>query len=983
MKYSLPESAKDLLIKDGRYLMRSVTLYEILKRFSHIIRLTPFRYEDFSAALTAEDQSPLLAEIHIQLLKTLIREDRQQQTWLGPPDIRDSVNIYLQLADHITWPAALRIYLSADAIANSPILDQLSKESKSYPLDVTVEVKLSILEHLCDQFLLSNLARDVIANGNNSIVKHDTTCRSCSKPNGPVLSCSNCPAVYHLSCSDPTSDGQASDDEPYLCVICRSNHIKGVSDCLSDEEKSGNLKRHEAIGVDKQGNRYWTVIRRVFVIDENEDDVRYYTEAEQLDQLIDSLKDSRNDKQLIACLEEQRPEIKRQMLITKDLYNNLPDDFKNEDGTYSKYLGQDGAHKNYVNHFSNTSLSNKNQNPERDVNRSLANKFCMNVASSFKWHGAMDGHSFAISATVKSSIFKFEASLPQTFVHPCWSTHRSQWMRRVNYAQDPKDYAVALSVLETCIKPVLFKSAWYESVGFTQLFRSTFAEREEMKKTERQPRGFERREWFVQDIELSYKLGTVVKFSPKLKPVKHQVWKQKGEEYRITGLNGWFWRSRNQRSRSKPKSKPASYDWTVLHKTQPQATIRRCIIAQPKLPPVHDFLTKRTKISSILVLTDSELRRLARSGGFKEARSFSYSAKQNNHVWPYSMTPRPTFRTCWLFRNRCINTMQDVAIQMRVLHASLRWDELQARPPASGHNVIVTDESTVTIQLLKKRDRLPYLTHSEYLIKKTITPIEQPKYRKVNLKASIPSARSGLRVRRQTEDEKPKRPTSEELWVSENQLELWELKQFDEKVERQKQLLRERAIREENEKRRKLEEEKRRNAELERRRRQQQEEEQKKARMSSNNSDSSSTPTTPQTSRPINIINLNTTQQPRPASTMPVLRYFRTEQGQIIRLPASYLQRGTPLILRHVGPGSNQTNTYIIRATSTVGVSSPAASTTEAAPTSLPGSTAEGTNIKAETSVGTSENELAHDQHAPNVNSSAKSDLKVEPQPAE
>lgn len=939
MKYQLPDSAVDLLIKDGKLLMRTVTIYEIFKRFSHIIRLTTFRYEDFSAALLAQEQSPLLAEIHIQLLRTLIREDRQQQTWLGPPDIRDSVNIYLQLADHITWPAALRIYLSADPDQNSHIIEKLSNECKSYPIDVDIEVRLIVLEHLCDQFLLSNLARDEVVNGSN-LIKHDTTCRSCSKPNGAILPCSKCPAVYHLKCSDPPFENPPADSEPYICALCTSNHVKGVSDCLTDDEKLGNLKRHDALGIDKHGRSYWHIIRRVFIVDETEDDVRYLTRQEQLEELFTFLKESRNDKNLIANLELHREEIERQMMITKDLYNNLPEDFKDKDGNYTKFLGQDGTYKNYVNYYTSSSLAvNKNQNPDRDINRSLANKFSMTAVNTFKWHGAIDGHSFALSATIKSTIFKFEASLPKTFVHPCWNAQRSTWMRKVNYAQDPKDFAIALSIIETCIKPVLFKLTWYESVGFTHLFRSTFNEREEMKKTDRQPRGFERREWFVQDIELSNKLGTVVKFSSKLKPVKHQVWKQKGEEYRITGLNGWFWRSRTHRPRSKsklPKSQP--YEWKSPMTSQKRLS---STIAQPKLPPVHDFLTKRTKIKSILILPDLELRRLARSGGMKETKSFSYNAKQNNYVWPYGMTPRPTFRTCWLYRNRRIDTMQDVAIQLRILHACIRWDDLQVKPPPSGQNVITTDESTVTIQLLKKLDRLPYLTHSEYLIRKTITPIEQPtKYRKVSLKQSKPSARSGLRVRRQTEEEEPKGPTVEELWVPENQLELWEIRQFDERIERQNQLLREKALREENEKRRKLEEEKRRNAELERRKRLQQEEEQKRL-------GSASTPT-PQTPRPINIINLNTSQQqPRSAATTPVLRYFRTEQGQIIRLPASYLHRGTPLILRHVGP-SNQTNTYIIRPQITntnIVLNSSATSTTSP-------------------SVGTLRDDVAHDQHA-------------------
>lgn len=973
MKYSLPDSANDLLIKDGKLLMRTLSIYEVLRRFGHIIRLTPFRFEDFTEALLADGQSPLIAEIHIQLLRTLLREDKQQQTWLGPPDLRDCINLYLHLGDHCCWPAALRIYLSADLKENSLILKHLEGDGfKTYPFNVDLKVKIDVLEQLCDQFLLSNLAREEVVNGTNSIIKHDNICRSCSKANGDLIPCGNCSAVYHLKCSDPPlEDYPDTEEEPYSCVICQSNYIIGVSDCIDPNEKCG---RHEALGLDKLGRRYWFLARRLFVVDETEEDVRYYTTQKQFHEIVDSLHENRYEKSLMENLQDMSEEILRQMKITEDLSESLTiENRKDDENSATKCLGRDGTHRNYVNYFSSNTLAlGRNQQSDKDINRSLGNKFSIGSMNSFKWSGAIDGPLSLLTVTIKSTILKFEANLPPTFIHPCWQAKKANWVRSVNSAHKPEEYALALSQLEICIKPILFKAAWHDSVGFTQLFRSTFAEREELKKTDRQPRGFERREWFSQDFELADRLGTMVKFSPKLKPVKHQVWKQKGEEYRITGLNGWYWRSKTFKSKlGCPKHKAKPHKWaspcdsnihqseevkksvlsnsnqtmavennnkngiggiptidlsSVVNKSQPPQSIsaKKCPLVKPKLHPCHEFLTKRTKIRSILILPDLELYKLARSGGLRETRCFSYTAKQNNYVWPYGMTPRPSLRTCWLYRNKIVNTIQDVALQMKVLHTCIRWEELQVRPPASGHNVITTDEASVTIELLKKRDKLPYLTHSEYLIKKVVTPFEQPtKYRKIGTKKSTPSARSGLRARRQTEEDEVKGPTTEELWVSEYQLELWELKQFDERIERQNQLMRERAFREEADRRRKIEEEKRRKAEQERRRRI--EEEAKKTRLNQTTINLN-TPSTPK------LNNVNTTQQPRSQPATPVLRYFRTEQGQIIRLPASYLERGTPLILRHVGPGPNQTNTYIIRPQVTPTTSSAVASASSSTP---------------------------------------------------
>lgn len=906
MTDSLPESAKDLLIEDGKLLMQSVSVYEILRRFRHILRLTPFRFEDFCAALIAEEQSPLISEVHIQLLKTLIREDRLQQTWLGPPDLRDSINVYLHSVDHSNWPAALKLYLSAEPNENSALLATLNKNN--YPFDVDLAQKLDTLNQLCDKFLLSNLAREEIVNGSNGNLKHDTTCRLCSKGNGDIVSCDTCTAVYHLKCSDPPLEDYPQEGA-YSCSVCKSNRVRGVTDSV-DPDEIGNLKRLDALGEDQFGRRYWFLVRRLFVVDGDEGNVRYYTSAKQFTELLDNLNEDNDgsEESLVVNLKEKREEIERQMQITEDLYQFKLNNFKLEAGGYSMKLGQEGSHKNYTNHYATNNLAlSKNQHSDRDTNRSLNNKFSIKSLDSFKWFGAINGHQAVLTITVKTTILKFEAMIPSTFIHPCWSAQRSTWAKSINQSKEPRQLAMALTLLESAIKPVLFKSSWNDAVGFTNLFRSTLLEREETKKTDRlQPRGFERRESYSADFELSYKLGTMVKFSSKLKPVKHQVWKQKGEEYRLTGLNGWSWQSKSYKSRPVAAPKP-----TIDTKKEFCKPAKKSIFVKPKLPPCHDFLTKRDKVCSLLVLPKIELKKLARSGGLKEAKSFSYTAKQSKEVWPYGMAPRPTFRTCWLYRNRLVNTVQDVSLQLKVLYACIRWEDLQARPPASGQNVIVTDENTITIELLKKRDRLPFLNHSEYLIKKVSTPIEEPasKYRKVGTKKSTtPSARSGLRARRQTIEEEVKGPTTEEVWVPEDQLELWELKQFDEKIERQNQIMRERILREASEKKRKLEEERRMKIELERRQRL--EEEAKKARLAQTAAVAAATASANNSSP--SLVGFQQALRPS-AATTPVIRYFRTEQGQIIRLPASYLERGTPLILRHVGPGPNQTNTYIIR----------------------------------------------------------------------
>lgn len=158
----LPESSDDLLVpKDAA--LRVSALYEILRRFRHPVRLSPFRYEDLCAAISCDEQTNLLVEIHIALLKALLREEDSQQTHFGPIDHKDSVNITLYMLDVMTWPEVLRVYVESDKSFDREVLQTLS--SSEYPF-TGVDDRIKVLEFLCDQFLITNPIReDLISEG--------------------------------------------------------------------------------------------------------------------------------------------------------------------------------------------------------------------------------------------------------------------------------------------------------------------------------------------------------------------------------------------------------------------------------------------------------------------------------------------------------------------------------------------------------------------------------------------------------------------------------------------------------------------------------------------------------------------------------------------------------------------------------------------------------------------------------------------------
>ncbi|GFN96953.1 nucleosome-remodeling factor subunit bptf-like [Plakobranchus ocellatus] len=146
----LPQSATDLLLP-SEHVLEAVGVYEVLRHFWTILRLSPFTFEDFCACLLSEDQSNLLAEIHLTLLKAIFREEESSNTAFGPQDLKDSINVSLFFLDPMTWPEILRSYL--DSEKHPEFRAHLSiLASPNYPFMPYVE-KIKVLQTLTDLFL--------------------------------------------------------------------------------------------------------------------------------------------------------------------------------------------------------------------------------------------------------------------------------------------------------------------------------------------------------------------------------------------------------------------------------------------------------------------------------------------------------------------------------------------------------------------------------------------------------------------------------------------------------------------------------------------------------------------------------------------------------------------------------------------------------------------------------------------------------------
>ncbi|KAK7939045.1 hypothetical protein WMY93_002371 [Mugilogobius chulae] len=286
----LPDSSEDLLVPNEE-LLSIISIYEVLRNFSAVLRLSPFRFEDFCAALLGQEQSTLISETHIALLKAILREEDTSNTTFGPTDLKDSVNSTLFFIDGMTWPEVLRSYCESDKEYHH-VLPYL--ETDEYPYG-PLESKVRVLQFLVDLFITTNIARDELMS--DGVMQYDDHCRLCHRL-GDLLCCETCTAVYHLEC------------------------VPGVSDCVMEVQKNKPYIRQEPIGYDRHQRKYWFFNRRIVVEEDAPRETKrtwYYSTRPQLEELMELLDQEYWENDLYAALEEIREEVQTHMDITLEL----------------------------------------------------------------------------------------------------------------------------------------------------------------------------------------------------------------------------------------------------------------------------------------------------------------------------------------------------------------------------------------------------------------------------------------------------------------------------------------------------------------------------------------------------------------------------------------------------------------------------------------------------------------------------------------
>ncbi|CAD6197000.1 unnamed protein product [Caenorhabditis auriculariae] len=264
----LPVGSSDIPLPT-EFLWDAIELYEILRSFHRTLRLTPFLFEDFCAALISPDNSCILAEAHITLLKMCLRNDDEEQIHYSVNDTNNSFNVMVHCLESMTYAEVLRQYIEAYPGVDESVREAINSENYPY---VGIEQRLVVLLFLGYRFLYSTEYKKVVTNfGKNP---NEESCRICGKSSGQVVGCSHCEASYHGACLN-----RDIASEEFICELCTANFVHGREPL-----------RMSPIGHDRHGRLYWFVVRRIFVQSaEDENDIRYYSSAPQLLELVQKL----------------------------------------------------------------------------------------------------------------------------------------------------------------------------------------------------------------------------------------------------------------------------------------------------------------------------------------------------------------------------------------------------------------------------------------------------------------------------------------------------------------------------------------------------------------------------------------------------------------------------------------------------------------------------------------------------------------------
>ncbi|VDK42531.1 unnamed protein product [Anisakis simplex] len=566
-KLELPESSNDLLIEPS-LLFDALEVYETCRSYYRSVHISPFLFEDFCAALRSDEQSNLLAEMHISLLKLALKDDEEEQIVLSVQDTNNSFNILLQLIEPMTYAEVLRQYVESDPVRfPKHVIEALNG---NYPF-TGVRPRLTVLSWLCDRFLQSREYKNIVRNEGR--LSSDEHCRECGKP-GDVLLCDGCEACYHLHCAqlNKVPDGQ------WLCQICKIHKVHGVTDCEPTPNRSNKQPlRMTPLGYDRHGRRYWQ--------DDRDGSIVYYSTLPQLYNLLKQFDIYDFERQLNTNISEILPLIAEQMHITIELTMKRAAKIRNSGEPYliadnlvsrrdqedvgravaslsdnrevqkkavGYRLGESYSYKNYVNQYS---INDYAKTPylrakERDKKKYLCGRFSLADEGAFEWTvpegQSVFGTAASVCVIIQKSLLKLSKKIPLTLMHRLWKKEGlDRFQRALTTLGSVESLRDNLLRFECAMRKPLLTNVWWGTLGHTRLTRSTAEDREAKQKVDAKKKKQDRM-LMVADMDDDDSNIIWVKYTKVGGPPRHSLWRQKDEQYRVNGrgaLGGWIWLS--------------------------------------------------------------------------------------------------------------------------------------------------------------------------------------------------------------------------------------------------------------------------------------------------------------------------------------------------------------------------------------------------------------------------------------------------------
>lgn len=584
-----PKGSNDLYFIPNDLLIDIIGIFDFCIRARNVLKLAPFRFEDLCVCLSCPGQSSLLADIFMCFLKVILADDELQGISYFTSNERDFAFLFYHAIDKFTWIEVIKLYF----LSNCELLNEYKSiiNKPWFPIGTLIHDKVKLLNILMKKLLNTSILLESYISG-TIITPYETNCTICGK-NGNIIKCSICPKVYHKTCLKI----QINENQLFICKLCCDNTIVGLSeDILTVYTNAiGALK---PIGIDNKGKLYWFTVRRLFVQDKN-GKVLYYSSSIALKNLLIYLEKNLQNKQLVKNISQSQViwnQINKNISILrsecplnyKSIYeiDSIENEYKLSE---YYYIGMNGNYQRYYNYYSTEECSfwNYSQN-KKSFSSSKINYYDLNWRGNFfnlikdvqnleKVKGAPTRviHEFAFLKLIQNTLIHFESCLPSPYLHPVWYHQLPAWVKAVRLATSPAKLASLILLFCRMIKPFAFQNCWYESTGHCLPCKIITPDLKNVKKFKINSvlvRNYQISKIIKEynddgqlvkvDIDVKDKNQTLMKlidknitsnikqklnnnranminFVKNKNTPKHKIWEQKGEEYRITGEDGW------------------------------------------------------------------------------------------------------------------------------------------------------------------------------------------------------------------------------------------------------------------------------------------------------------------------------------------------------------------------------------------------------------------------------------------------------------